>query len=205
MVTVTTSDVPQGEEVAAPHRWLAPVPAQAERCECSMCGRHDEAMIRHERALTEPVEFLLAAGWFPQEIVDLVATGSPTSSQGPMLVRVALVAIAAGWVGDPSKRVILSQVEDLSRRTGFHVDSTQPGWFEKWFWSGQRGLRKSQLWTRHVISVLQPIIDFCELGVTAESQTKFFIGRPRVDEIRRTMCRRMPEPDDPRWTYTYND
>ncbi len=171
-----------------------------------MCERHDIAMARHERALTEPVEMLLDAGWFPQEIVDLVATGSPKSSRASMLVRLALVAgaAAADWAAEPSKRMALSQVRELSRRTGFHVESIGAGWFEQWFWTGKRSLRQAQLWTRHAISILQPIIDFGELGVTAESQSKFFIGRPRRDEIMRTLHRRVPEPGDARWTYAYD-
>lgn len=187
--------------MSAAHRWMGPVAPEAEQCECALCLRHDEAMVRHERALTEPVEMLLDADWAPDEIVNVVATGSPKSSRASMLVRITLVSVAVRWSDEPSSSTRLQQVRALGRRTGFTVESIGPGWFEDWLNIGTRDLRKAQLWTRHALSVLQPIIEFGDLGVTAESQSKFFIGRPRRDEIVRTSSRFMPEPGDQRWRY----
>lgn len=175
--------------------------ADVEQCDCAMCQRHDESMARHELALTEPVDMLIGAGWFPNHIVKLVATGSPSSSRASTLVRISLVSLASAWQGEPSRHTQLFQARELSSRTGFRVESIRTGWFEQWFWQSSGGLCKAQLWTRHALAVLQPIVEFLELGVTTESQSKHWIGRPRRNEIERTSGRFMPEPHDPSWTY----
>jgi len=166
-----------------------------------MCHRHDTAMARLERAVTEPVELLLRADWAPHEIVRFVSTGVSKSSRAPTLVKIALLACAVEWQGDSDRFTDLFRVRELGRRTGFRVETIRPGWFETWMWQGAGGLRRAQLHTRHVVEVLQPIVEFAELGVTAESTSRVQIGRPRRDELIRAYGREVPEAGDQRWTY----
>lgn len=171
-------------------------------------------MVRLEADVARPVDALLSAGWMPVEIVNLVKTGSPSSSRSSMLVRVDISRRVPAWLDDRDKGAHIAQAWRLSKRTGFAFGTTRSGWLERWYW--QRGggdIRKTRRYVRHIDVATAPVLEL--LGFESEHAGEPGDARDQrhVVVARRRGRRRpgprqsrdlkglfVPEPGDPQWS-----